>query len=87
MPILGGMDEESGSLIDDVVPEKGRHPHAIKRLGERLDELGYRRMILKSDDEPAIVALKAAAKLEGKVEIVPEESPVGDSQSNGLAEQ
>ena len=32
------------------------------------------------------MALKSAAKIEGKIEIIPEESPVGDSQSNGLAE-
>ena len=63
MPIVGGMDEASGSLIADVVPEKGRHPHAVKRLGERIEELGYRKIILKSDDEPAIVALKAGAKV------------------------
>ena len=86
MPIVAGMDEESGSLIADVVPEKGRNSHAIKRLGERIDEAGYRRIILKSDDEPSIVALKSAAKLEGKAEVMMEESPVGDSPSNGLAE-
>ena len=86
MPTIGGMDEESGSLIADVVPEKGRNAHAVKRLGERIDELGYRKIILKLDDEPAIVALKAAAKMEGRAEVIMEESPVGDSPSNGLAE-
>ena len=30
--------------------------------------------------------LQSAAKLEGKAEVMMEESPVGDSQSNGLAE-
>ena len=37
MPILGGIDEESGSLLGDVVPAKGLHPHAVKRLQERVD--------------------------------------------------
>ena len=50
----------------------------------------WQRFTLKSDQEPAILALKAEAvkivqSVTGK-DIVLEESPVGDSQSNGLAE-
>ncbi len=33
-----------------------------------------------------MVALKSAVNGETKLEIIPEESPVGDSQSNGLVE-
>ena len=35
------------NFIADVVPEKGRHPHAVKRLGERLDECAPLRPFLR----------------------------------------
>jgi hypothetical protein len=43
-------------------------------------------VIMKSDDEPAIVALKETVGREASVEIVMEEAPVGDHQANGVAE-
>ncbi len=43
-------------------------------------------MISKSDSEPAILALKEAARRETSVEIIREEAPVGDHQANGVAE-
>ncbi len=46
-----------------------RDPYAVSRLGERIDELGYRCINLKSDDESDIVALIAAVKVEGWTEI------------------
>ena len=52
---------------------------------------GFPRVILKSDSEPAILALKrsAAAKLRSEhgIEVQMEESPVADSQANGVAER
>ncbi len=41
---------------------------------------------MKSDNEPAILALKETVRKETDVEIVTEESPVGDHQANRLAE-
>ena len=41
---------------------------------------------MKSDNEPAIVALKQAVKAERPEEIIMEESPVGESASNGEVE-
>ena len=49
--------------------------------------LGYRRIILKSDQEPAILALKNEIRKNIKEEVVFEESPVGESQSNGMIER
>ena len=43
-------------------------------------------MILKSDGEPSIVALKEAVKAERPERIVLEESPVSESKSNGAVE-
>ena len=43
-------------------------------------------MILKSDQEPALIALKESLKRERDEDIVMEESPVGESASNGIIE-
>eukprot|EP00969_Alexandrium_andersonii_P160560 7094351-Alexandrium_andersonii.AAC.1 len=51
--------------------------------------LGHRKVILKSDQEPSIMALKEAVLREcgNSVEVTMEESPVGESESNGMAER
>ncbi len=51
-----------------------------------MEQLGYKKAIFKSNDEPAILALKDAVRSESEVELVLEESPVGDRQANGLVE-
>ncbi len=43
-------------------------------------------MIMKSDNESTNFALKETVRRETSVEIVMEESPVGDHQANGAAE-
>ncbi len=48
--------------------------------------MGYKKIILKSDNEPAILALKEAVIRETDVEIVTEEVPVADHPANGLVE-
>ena len=49
--------------------------------------MGYKRIVLKSDQEPSIVALSDAVKNGWHVEIVPEASPKGESKSNGEVER
>ena len=53
-------------------------------------DAGHAKVILRSDDEPAIVALKertiAVAKGQHKIDVIPETTPHSYSQSNGLAE-
>ena len=53
----------------------------VKRMVERL---GYKKVIMKSDNKPAILALKEAVRRETDVEIVMEEVPVGDHQETDL---
>ena len=48
-----------------------------------LDFMGYRRVILKSDQEPSIVALCDAVKYGWHGEIVLEASPNGESTGSG----
>ena len=43
----------------------------------------YKRIVVRSDQEPAFRVLKAAVKRESPYAIVGEESPVGESQSLG----
>ena len=49
-------------------------------------QLGHQELILRSDGEPAIVALKEATKNERNERIVIESSPVKESRSNGAIE-
>ena len=37
--------------------QKGRQPYSLKRIGEELRKLGYNRIIIKSDQEPAIISV------------------------------
>ena len=53
-----------------------------------MDMLGHKKINLKTDQEPAILALRSAVKVEALADcIIPEASPVGESQSNGMIEQ
>eukprot|EP00971_Amphidinium_carterae_P163572 3243493-Amphidinium_carterae.2 len=50
-------------------------------------QLQKRRLILKSDGEPAIMALKTQVRAAAAdVEIIPQESPPGDHKAAGAAE-
>jgi len=76
-----------------MLPQKGIHPYAVNRLCQDLSKIfGYTSFILKSDQEPAILALKKAVQTQLQLEgakidqIMMEESPVGESGSNGEVE-
>ena len=63
------------------------HPYPARALMADLDFMGYKRVILKSDQEPSIVALCDAVKNGWHGEVVPEASPKGESKSNGEVER
>ncbi len=69
-----------------VVPSKGVDSHAVETEKRMVKRLGCRRIIVRSDNEPAILALKEAVRGESDVEIVLEDTPVGDHRASGLAE-
>ena len=85
-PILVMKDERTQMVAATFVDSKGATPYAVKFAAAFLKNLGYRKVVMKSDGEHSIVALKEAAAREAAIESVPEESPVGDHQANGLAE-
>ena len=85
-PILVVKDERTQSLAATFVDSKGATPYAVKFAANFLKNLGHRKVVLKSDGEPSVVALKEAAAKETGIDWISEESPVGDHQANGLAE-
>jgi len=96
-PILVMVDERTGEKYARAVGMKGLGRNhemdwLIKDLSNELKIWGYPggpegRIILKSDGEPAIVAVRdALAKYHGGV-VIPEGPAVGESQSNGLVEE
>ena len=87
MPILVLKDSRTKVALARVVPKKGRDQYAIERLQKDIANLGYKKLILKSDNEVAIVALKQAVKRERDQDIILEESPEYDSMGNGEVER
>ena len=71
------------------MPAKVADEHAITELENDVICSGFTEVLVRSDNEPAILALKESAatvlKLAG-VTVKTEESALYDSQSNGLAE-
>ncbi len=88
--LLIGKDSKSKALFAHAIAQKGIH-HAdwnFQRVNNDLQKLGYRRLVLKNDKEPSIVAqVREAQRITGGVEIVEELSHTGDPQSNGDVEQ
>ena len=72
-----------------IVPTKGADEYAVAELKNNVMCIGFIEVLIRSDIEPAILALKESAatalKLAG-VNVKTEESALYDSQSNGLAE-
>ena len=62
MPILTAIDDSTVWMGAWVVPEKGEHLYAVKMLVTFIDELGYKKIILKSDQEAAILNLKTVKR-------------------------
>ena len=84
LPILVGVDGLKWKCAH-MVPAKGLDAHAITMVVGEIKLSGYSRLILKSDQEPSILALLEAVKRElGEAcEIIPEQSPVGEHQAKG----
>ena len=72
-----------------IVPSKGADEYAVAELKNDVICGGFTEVLIRSDNEPAILSMKEAAatalKLAG-VNVKTEESALYDSQSNGLAD-
>ena len=61
-PILVMEDDTTKVITAHMVPIKGPDEYAASRLSQDIRGLGYRRIIFKSDHDPAILALKDSVK-------------------------
>ena len=91
IPILVTTDSHTGWPTANVVPTKGLvHPFGTTVLIREVLRSAYANVLLKSDQEHAIVAVKDAAMIKLKamgVNVSKEEAPQAESQSNGLVEE
>ena len=90
VPVLVIKDALTGMVGFHMADTKGVVRHHLDVMVDFIKLLGYRRIHVKSDNEPAIVAMKNELKKrlgEVGVDMALEEVPVGDSQGNGAAEQ
>jgi len=92
-PIIVIVDRKSKMKHANVIKNKGNEDHyAVERVALDIINMGYSHFVFKTDQEPAILTLKEAVirritALKGDgVQIIPEVSPVGESQSNGEVE-
>ena len=81
MPILVMKDTNTGYISANVVLKKGECGHAVNCVDNFLDSLGYKRVVLKVDQEGPIKKLRDAVKQGWAGEMLKEESPIYDSQS------
>ena len=90
------VDEQTGNKYMRAVNQKGLGPDGdaswlVKDMHQELKSWGHpgggqNALILKSDGEPAIVAVREAlARCHGG-RVTPEQPPPGEHQGNGLAE-
>ena len=87
MPVLNIRDAWSGKVAAEIVPRKGNNDYAVEVVTESIKRTGYKRIILKSYQEPSIIALKDAANaMQPAVNITMELPPVGESSSNAVIE-
>jgi hypothetical protein len=86
-PQLVMFDSESKSTYAYVARQKGADEHLCKRVVEDLDNLGYKEILLKGDQEPALRTLIEMVKASWNGDAALENSPVGESENNGAVER
>jgi hypothetical protein len=82
-------DRRTRMLFAHVVPRKGfSHEHGASEMIRDIEKLGYGDIILKCDGEPALKTIQEAVRVRRSGgNTILENSPVGDSRSNGAAER
>ena len=83
-----GRDRWSRFTFAHLVKCKGLGDDTVvKKLTKSVDKLGYRKMVLKTDGEPALVAVQAAVAKNRDQDTLCENPPAHDHQANGDAER
>ena len=75
MPILVAKDRMTNTIFAHVVPAKGVDGHAVRQMTRTLRLLGHKRLIFKTDGEPAIKALADAIRRGMDVDTVASRGP------------
>ena len=86
IPVLVIWEKMRKALYAHVAPSKGPQAQTLKQVGKDLGDMGVKRAVYKTDQEPAITSFAEALQVEWGGELVPENSPIGDHDSNGAAE-
>ena len=86
-PIIVLKDTHSKAIYAHACPCKGAHEAVVTRLVGDLDAMGYKRVLVRTDGEPAILDLWAKVKEKWSGDIVKVEAATGDHDANGDAEQ
>jgi len=86
VPMIIIKDLHTKCIFTHVIREKGPEEYIVRRFVEDLRLLGYKRLILKTDQEVSLTSLCGRIKELWEGEVVPENSAVGDSQGNGAIE-
>ena len=80
-------DDKSGKGMATIVPVKGTAAEWVPaRAVKFIDQLGYNEVTLKSDTEPAMIAVRNEIRLNCKANASEEDAALGDHQSNGMIE-
>ena len=79
-------DASTKVLFAISVPQKGVHKYVVDRVCRFLDSLGYKRIRLRCDNEPSILALREAIKDCWTGEAIIDNTPKGEHQANGSVE-
>ena len=75
-------------IFAHVVPKKGiTHERGAVEMIRDITKLGYHEVILKCDGEPALKSVQEEVKKQRAEKTILENSPVGDSRTNGAAER
>ena len=87
-PAVAARESMSKALMAHVIPGKGCDIEwTAQQLASEIDHMAYKRLVLRSDQEPAITALAEAIKQHCQTEIVLEMAPKVDKNANGHAER
>ena len=88
-PVLVGKDRLTGAMVAHKVDAKGKgNGYVVRKIIQDLEDLGYggSKIILKCDQENAIVEVQREVIRRRPAITVPAHSAVGDSKGNGDAE-
>ncbi len=62
MPIVVVNDNKTKMMMANVVPSKGVQEYAVEVVRRSVEQLGCNKVIMKSPNEPKILALREAVR-------------------------